>query len=62
MKQMSATRNVPRLIAQMTVWDAQALIQRHRAAIEQWLATQSEDWLLNAISIRERKSYWLAGP
>ncbi|ANF87288.1 inorganic pyrophosphatase [Pseudomonas antarctica] len=62
MKQMSAARNLPWLIAQMTVWDAQALVQRHRAAIEQWLAAQGEDWLLNAISIRERKSYWLAGP
>lgn len=62
MKHMTATRNLPQLIAQMTVWDAQGLLQRHHAAIEQWLAAQGEDWLLNAISIRERKSYWLAGP
>ena len=62
MKHMTATRNLPQLIAQMTVWDAQGLLQRHHAAIEQWLAAQGDDWLLNAISIRERKSYWLAGP
>ncbi|WP_248732111.1 DHH family protein [Pseudomonas sp. MWU13-2517] len=62
MKQMSATPNLPRLVVQMTVWDAQALIQRHRSVIEQWLAGQDEDWLLNAIGIRDCKSYWLAVP
>jgi inorganic pyrophosphatase/manganese-dependent inorganic pyrophosphatase len=62
MKQMTATRNLPLAVAQMTVWDAGALIQRHRPVIEQWLATHGDDWLLNAISIRECKSYWLAGP
>ncbi|NVZ23704.1 DHH family protein [Pseudomonas costantinii] len=62
MKQMTATRNLPQVVAQMTVWDAGVLIQRHRSAINQWLTAQGEDWLLNAISIRERKSYWLAGP
>ncbi|TSD76124.1 DHH family protein [Pseudomonas sp. KBS0710] len=60
MKHMTATRNLPQIIAQMTVWDAQGLLERHHAAIEHWLAAQGEDWLLNAISIRERKSYWLA--
>ena len=61
MKQMTATPNLPQRIAQMTVWDAGALIHRHRAAINQWLAAQGEDWLLNAISLHDCKSYWLTG-
>ncbi|NVZ53708.1 DHH family phosphoesterase [Pseudomonas sp. B6002] len=61
MKRMTATPNLPQRIAQMTVWDAGELIHQHHAAIDQWLAAQGEDWLLNAISLRECKSYWLAG-
>lgn len=61
MKRMTATPNLPQRIAQMTVWDAGELIHQHHAAIDQWLMTQGEDWLLNAISLRECKSYWLTG-
>jgi inorganic pyrophosphatase/manganese-dependent inorganic pyrophosphatase len=44
------------------VWDASALIRTHRSTIGDWLYAQGADWLLNVISIRERKSYFLAGP
>jgi len=60
MKRLKADSNLPQVFAQMAVWDAGALIQTHRSTIGHWLATQGEDWLLNVISIRECKSYFLA--
>jgi len=60
LKRITVTDQLPHLFAQMTVWDAGALIRRHRPAIARWLAGQGDDWMLNAISIRESKGYWLA--
>lgn len=62
LKRLKPDSNLPPVFAQMTVWDANVLIQQHRSTISQWLASQGEDWLLNVISISERKSYFLAEP
>lgn len=62
LKRLKPDSNLPQVFAQMTVWDAGALIRKHRSTIGHWLAAQSGDWLLNIISIRERKSYFLAEP
>nr|WP_218179124.1 DHH family protein [Pseudomonas gingeri] len=60
MKRLKADSNLPQVFAQMAVWDAGTLIRTHRSTIGHWLAEQSEDWLLNLISLRECKSYFLA--
>ncbi|MFJ7792854.1 bifunctional oligoribonuclease/PAP phosphatase NrnA [Pseudomonas sp. NPDC096950] len=62
MKRMKPETGLPHVFAQMTVWDAQALIQQHRQTISEWLAVQGDDWLLNVISISERRSYFLVEP
>ncbi|TMU66017.1 DHH family protein [Pseudomonas fluorescens] len=59
-KQMKPESNLPCFFAQMTVWDADALLQKHRPMIKRWMAEQGDDWLLNVISIRDRKSCFLA--
>ncbi|VVQ13792.1 DHH family phosphoesterase [Pseudomonas fluorescens] len=59
-KWMKPESNLPCFFAQMTVWDADALLQKHRPMIERWMAEQGDDWLLNVISIRDRKSCFLA--
>ena len=62
LKWLKADSNLPQVFAQMTVWDAGALIRKHRSTIADWLAAQGEDWLVNLISIRECRSYFLAEP
>lgn len=62
LKRMKPESNLPRVFAQMTVWDADTLLQKHRPTINRWMAAQGEDWLLNIISIRDRKSCLLAEP
>jgi len=62
MKRLKPESDLPQVFAQMTVWDAGALIRQHRAAITQWLALQGDDWLLNVISISEGRSYFLVEP
>ncbi|MBK5373885.1 DHH family protein [Pseudomonas sp. TH43] len=62
LKRMKPESNLPQIFAQMTVWDADALLQKHRTTISHWMAKQGEDWLLNLISIRDRKSCLLAEP
>ncbi|VVM80372.1 DHH family phosphoesterase [Pseudomonas fluorescens] len=59
-KRMKSESNLPGFFAQMTVWDADALLQKHRSMIERWMAEQGDDWLLNVISIRDSKSCLLA--
>ena len=59
-KRMAAESNLPQVFAQMTVWDAGALVQRHRSGIGRWMAEQCDDWALNAIGIRDGRSYFLA--
>ncbi|WP_095113607.1 DHH family protein [Pseudomonas sp. Irchel 3H7] len=59
-KRMKPESNLPGFFAQMTVWDADALLQKHRPMIKRWMAEQGDDWLLNVISIRDRKSCFLA--
>ena len=59
-KRMKSESNLPGFFAQMTVWDADALLQKHQPMIERWMAEQGNDWLLNVISIRDRKSCFLA--
>jgi hypothetical protein len=61
-KRLSPQTGIPEVFAQMTVWNAQALFQQHRSTLSRWLATQGEDWMLNVISISERKSYLLSEP
>lgn len=60
LKQMKPETHLPQVFAQMTVWDADALLQKHRPTINRWMAEQGDDWLLNVISIRDRKSCFLA--
>jgi inorganic pyrophosphatase/exopolyphosphatase len=62
LKRMKPQTGLPEVFAQMTVWDARTLIERHRSAITRWFAGQGEDWLLNGISISEGKSYLLIEP
>jgi len=62
MKRLKAASNLPQVFAQMAVWDASALLQTHRSTIGNWLAVQGGDWLLNVISIRECKNFFLAEP
>ncbi|MBV4457904.1 DHH family protein [Pseudomonas sp. COR58] len=62
LKRMKPDSGLPALFAQMTVWDAGALVARHRAEISGWLTGQGEDWLLNVIGIREGESRFLADP
>lgn len=59
-KRMKPESNLPGFFAQMTVWDADALLQKHRPMIERWMAEQGDDCLLNVISIRDSKSCLLA--
>jgi inorganic pyrophosphatase/manganese-dependent inorganic pyrophosphatase len=59
-KRMKPESNLPCFFAQMTVWDADTLLQKHRPMINGWMASQGDDWLLNVISIRDRKSCFLA--
>lgn len=59
-KWMKPESNLPSFFAQMTVWDADTLLQKHRPMITRWMAEQGHDWLLNVISIRDRKSCFLA--
>ncbi|QJP96199.1 DHH family protein [Pseudomonas fluorescens] len=60
LKRMKPDSLLPQVFAQMTVWDANALLERHRSTINEWMAGQGDDWLLNLISIRDRKSCLLA--
>ncbi len=62
LKRLKPESNLPQVFAQMTVWDADALLQKHRPAISQWMAEQGDDWMLNVISICDRKSCLLAEP
>ncbi|WP_053121393.1 DHH family phosphoesterase [Pseudomonas sp. P1.31] len=62
LKRLKPESNLPQVFAQMTVWDADALLQKHRPAISQWMAEQGDDWMLNVISIRDRKSCLLVEP
>lgn len=59
-KRMKPESNLPCFFAQMTVWDADALLQKHLPLIRRWMAEQGDDWLLNVISIRDRESCFLA--
>lgn len=56
LKRMKPDSNLPQIFAQMTVWDADALLQKHHPAITGWMAEKGEDAMLNVIGIRERKS------
>ncbi|MFJ2320454.1 bifunctional oligoribonuclease/PAP phosphatase NrnA [Pseudomonas sp. NPDC087817] len=60
LKWMKPESNLPHVFAQMTVWDADALLQKHLSTINGWMAGQGEDWLLNVIGIRDGKSALLA--
>lgn len=62
LKRMKPDSLLPQVFAQMTVWDADALLERHRSTINDWMAGQGDDWLLNLISIRDQKSCLLAKP
>jgi inorganic pyrophosphatase len=62
LKRFNPDSNLPQVFAQMTVWDADALLERHRNEICAWMAGQGEDWLLNVISIRDGQSCLLAEP
>lgn len=62
LKCFNTDSNLPQVFAQMTVWDADGLLQNHRNEISCWMAGQGDDWLLNVISIRDRQSCLLAEP
>ncbi|MBK5344541.1 DHH family phosphoesterase [Pseudomonas sp. TH49] len=61
-KRFKPDSNLPQVFAQMTVWDADALLHKHRNEIGGWMVGQGDDWLLNVISIRDGKSCLLAEP
>ncbi|AXI62160.1 DHH family protein [Pseudomonas kribbensis] len=60
LKRMKPESRLPEVFAQMTVWDADALIEKHRSEICRWMGGQGDDWLLNVISISQRTSCLLA--
>ncbi|PTT31288.1 DHH family phosphoesterase [Pseudomonas sp. HMWF021] len=62
LKRFNPDSNLPQVFAQMTVWDADALIEKQHVEISNWMAGQGDDWLLNVISIRDGKSCLLAEP
>ncbi|WP_338801521.1 DHH family protein [Pseudomonas sp. RSB 5.4] len=62
LKRFKPDSNLPQVCAQMTVWDADALLHKHRNEIGGWMVGQGDDWLLNVISIRDGKSCLLAEP
>ncbi|WP_445177925.1 DHH family phosphoesterase [Pseudomonas sp. McL0111] len=62
LKRMKPESQLPEVFAQMTVWDADVLMQKQRPTISRWMVEQGADWLLNVISISEGKSYLLADP
>ncbi|WP_226501679.1 DHH family phosphoesterase [Pseudomonas sp. MWU16-30322] len=62
LKRFKPDSNLPQVFAQMTVWDADALLHKHRNQIGGWMVGQGDDWLLNVISIRDGKSCLLAEP
>lgn len=62
LKRMKPESQLPEVFAQMTVWDADVLMQKQRPAISRWMAEQGADWVLNVISISEGKSCLLADP
>ncbi|WP_423205761.1 DHH family phosphoesterase [Pseudomonas kribbensis] len=62
LKRMKPESRLPEVFAQMTVWDADALIEKYRNEICRWMGGQGDDWLLNVISISQRKSCLLAEP
>ncbi len=62
LKRMKPESRLPEVFAQMTVWDADALIEKHRSEICRWMGGQGDDWLLNVISISQCKSCLLAEP
>ena len=62
LKRFKAESNLPQVFAQMTVWDADGLLHKHRNEICGWMAGQGDDWLLNVIGIRDGQSCLLAEP
>lgn len=62
LKRMKPESRLPEVFAQMTVWDAEALIEKYRSEICHWMGGQGDDWLLNVICISQRKSCLLAEP
>ncbi|PCR93314.1 DHH family protein [Pseudomonas fluorescens] len=62
LKRMKPESRLPEVFAQMTVWDADALIERYHSEICRWMDGQGDDWLLNVICISQRKSCLLAEP
>ena len=46
-------------IAQLTLWNGQALIHEYKGAITEQLSTVSDSWVLNVLSINDGKSYFL---
>lgn len=62
LKRMKPESRLPEVFAQMTVWDADSLIEKYRSEICRWMDGQGDDWLLNVICISQRKSCLLAEP
>ena len=57
-KVIRETKNLPATIGQLTIWDAQSLLSK-RDAIESAMNEKSASWLINIISIKDKKSYFL---
>ncbi len=60
LKRMGPESMLPQVFSQITVWDPSRLFRAHKAEIRRCLSAQSDDWVLNVISINEGKSYFLA--
>ncbi|NIE77482.1 DHH family protein [Pantoea sp. Ap-967] len=54
------TAALPRVFAQLTVWDARKLVDCHRPALLGWLHSQGEDAVVNVIGISDGTSIFVA--
>lgn len=58
-KRLQVSR-LPKVFAQLTVWDANGLLMRYHHTLIAWLKAQGGDSLVNLIGIVDGKSYFLA--
>ena len=59
-KVLEATAYLPRVLAQLAVWDARNILKNSSDILAATLRALHEDWALNLISIGEGKSYFVS--
>jgi inorganic pyrophosphatase len=45
---------------QLVIWDAKRAVDEYRNSVEETMASKSEDWFVNAVSISDGQSFFLA--